>query len=317
MTGTATLKLCLALAALAAAAAPASAEPGLTAAPSLNAPLGARSAAMGQAFTAVMGGAESLNYNPGALAFERRISVTASHLRGFEDMGHSFIAAPLPLGPLVLTPGYMRFDAGDISLNLSDGTRGKVNAETDSAVYASAALKAGSKLGLGVTAKHVRVELAETASASALLWDLGALYSPGGGFTFGAALMNSGGEFTFEQAGDPAPSSRRLGAAWRAVIDPPNLLDPSTDLVYSDAVLTADWVGYSKDKGYYQAGAELNMQMSLGLTMSLRAGYLFGRPAEGLTFGFGFAARKWSFDFSFDTAKEMNARQQAGVGYRF
>jgi hypothetical protein len=292
-------------------------EAGLTAAPALNAPLGARSSGMGRAFTAVMGGAESLNYNPGALAFEKGFSITASYLRGFEDVGHGFIAAPLPLGPLVLTPGFMYFSGGDINLNLSDGTTGKVNAENDRAVYASAACKLGGRLGVGLTAKHVRVELAETASAAALLWDFGALYSAGRGVTLGAAYLNSGGGFRFEQAADPAPAVKRLGAAWLVEINPPNLMDPSADLTYSEAIFSADWTGYYKDKGYYQAGMELNMTMSLGLIVSFRTGYLFDRPAEGLTLGFGIAGRDLAFDFSFSPAKAMNTRQQAGLTYKF
>lgn len=317
MTKTALKIISLSLAAWAACAGSSVAEPGLTAAPSLNAPLGARSAALGQAFTAVPGSPESLNYNPGALAFADGYSVTASYLRGFEDVGHSFLAATLKFGPLVLTPGYMHFNAGDIALNLTGGVTGKVNAETDSAVYASAAYRFSQRFGAGATLKRVRIELAETASASAMLFDAGALYSPGAGFTLGAALMNSGGGFKFEEASDPAPAVKRLGAAWRVEINPPNLLDPSTDLTHSDAMFTADWIGAYKDRGYFQMGAELNMEMRMGLTVSLRSGYQFDRPAEGLTFGLGFAANKWAFDFSFDTGKEMNARQQAGVSYKF
>lgn len=296
---------------------PAAAEPGLTSAASLTAPLGARSAAMGQAFTAVEGGGESLNYNPGATAFAEKFAVGASYLRGFADAGHSFVSASLPLGPLTLTPGYMLFDAGGIDLNLSDGTTGRVNAETDSAAYACAALRLGGRLGLGATLKSVRVELAETASASTLLYDAGALYRAGRGFSFGAALMNSGRGLKFEEVRDPAPTVSRAGAAWRTDINPPNIMDPSADLVHSDALLTLDWTSPRRDKGYWQAGAEVNMKMSLGLTFSLRTGYLFGREAEGSTFGFGFSGDHWNFDISFDSGKEMNSRQQAGLGYTF
>lgn len=308
---------CLTLAAWAACGGRASGEAGRTAAPSLNAPLGARAAAMGQAFTGVPGGGESLNYNPGALAFVTGFSVTASYMRGFADTGHGFIAAPLKFGHLVLTPAYMHFNGGDLHLNLTGGVTGKVNAETDSAVYASGAYRIDERLGVGLTAKRASVELAETVSASAMLYDLGALYSAGHGLTLGAAWLNTGGSFRFENAGDPAPAVKRLGAAWRVEINPPNLLDPSTDIIRSDALFTADWSKPYREQGYWQAGAELNMEMALGLVLSLRSGYLFDRPAEGLTFGFGLAANRWTFDFSFGSAKEMNSRQQAGVSYKF
>lgn len=298
-------------------AAPAAAEPGLTAAPFLNAPMGARPAAMGQAFTAVAGGAESLNYNPGALAFEKEISVSASYLRGFGDVTHGFAAAPLPLGSFVLTPGIMYFDAGTMYLNLSSGFRGNVSAENDRAIYASAAWRAGERLGVGATLKHVRVELAETVSAAELLYDAGVLLKAGRGFSFGASVMNAGGEFTFETDGDPAPTVSRLGAAWNLVFNPPNLLDKDADLDYFAVLFAADMMKPKNEDAYYQAGMELNMDMSVGLMMKLRFGYLFDRPAEGLTFGLGFDDGDWSLDIAFDTGKEMNARQQATLGYRF
>ncbi|HOI41930.1 MAG TPA: PorV/PorQ family protein [Elusimicrobiales bacterium] len=300
-----------------ACAAPAAAEPGRTAAPFLNASLGARSAAMGQAFTAVAGGGESLNYNPGALAFEERVSVSASYLRGFGGVEHGFAAVPLPLGAFVLTPGLMYFDAGNMYLNLSNGFKGDVDAEKDRAVYASAAWRPCGRLGLGATLKHVRVELAETASASELLYDAGLLFRAGRGLSFGAALLNSGGEFTFETDGDPAPMVGRLGAAWRVEFTPPNLLDKDADLVYFATLLTADMVKPREEDAYYQAGLELDMDMAVGLLMKLRFGYLFDRPAEGFVFGVGFGDGGWSLDLSFDTGKEMDARQQATLGYRF
>lgn len=307
----------LALALYAACAGRASAEAGLTAAAFLNAPLGARSAALGQAFTAVPGDVESLNYNPGALAFVPGSGVSASYLSGFNDAEHSFIAAPLKFGNLVLTPAYLHFTGGSMNLNLSDGTTGKVTAEDDRTIYISGAYRLRKDLGLGVTLKQTRSVLAETASASSLNYDFGALYKLGGGLSLGASLMNSGGGFKFEEKGDPAPAVQRLGAAYRVEMRPANLLDPSTDLLFCEAGFTADWISVYRDKGYYQAGVELSMGMSADLTLDLRAGYLFDRPGEGMTFGLGLRRNKWNFDYSLGTDKELSARQQVTLGYRF
>lgn len=308
---------CLSLALCAACAGRAAADSGLTAAPALNAPMGARPAALGQAYTGVPGGAESLNYNPGALAFVRGLSVSAAYLRGFEDSVHGFIAAPFKFGALVLTPGYLYFTGGDIDLDLTGGTTGKVKAEEDRTAYASAAYRLSERLGLGFTLKHTRIVLAEAASASALNYDFGALYVLESGLSLGASYMNTGSGFKFEEKRDPAPAVKRLGAAYRLEINPPNLLDKSADLVFCEALFSADWIGLHKDKGYYQAGAELKMGMTRDLTMDLRAGYLFNRPEEGVTFGFGLFRDKWSFDYSLGAAKDLNSRQQASLGYKF
>jgi len=307
----------ISLALCAAGAGRAAAEAGLTAAPVLNSPMGARSAALGQAFTAVPGDAESLNYNPGALAFAAGRTVSADYLRGFDGGGYSFIAAPLKFGNFVFTPGYLHFNSGEMDLNLTGFAPRKVTAETDSTVYASAAYRLGKRLGLGATAKRTRIELAETASASAVNYDFGVLYAMDNGLSLGASYMNSGGGYKFEERSDPSPAVKRLGAAYKLKVNPPNLLEPSTDLVYCEALFSADWIDVYKDKSYYQAGAELDMEMTMGLTVSFRAGYLFDRPEETMTFGFGLRGSRWAFDYSLGSAKEMSARQQAGLGYKF
>ncbi|OGS13049.1 MAG: hypothetical protein A2285_06910 [Elusimicrobia bacterium RIFOXYA12_FULL_57_11] len=317
MTKPAATIFCLSLALGAAGAPRAAAEAGLTAAPALNAPMGARSAAMGQASAAVPGSAESLNYNPGALAFTPGSNIFASYLSGFDYTGHGFMAAPLKFGAFVFTPGYLYFNGGSMNLNLSDGTTGKVTAEDDRTAYASGAWRPVKRLGLGATLKHTRIVLAETASASALNYDFGALYVLDGGLSLGASYMNSGGGFKFEEKADPAPAVRRLGAAYRLELTPPNLLDPSTDLVFCEVLFTADWAGIYRERGYYQAGAELKMGMPMNLTLDLRAGYLLGRAAEGMTFGLGLGRDKWTFGYSLGAAKEINTRQQASLGYKF
>jgi len=309
--------LYLALALCAACAESAAAGPGLTAAPALNAPIGARSAALGQAFTAVPGDAESLNYNPGALAFAPGSAVSASYLRGFGGISQSFIAAPLKFKDLVLTPGYMYFSGGDMNLNLSDGTKGKVTAEADGTVYVSAAYLLDGRLGLGATAKRTRVELAETASASAMNYDLGALYALGGGFTAGASYMNTGQGLKFEKKGDPAPAVKRLGAAYKLKFEQPHLFDPGSEALSCDLMVTADRIDAYRDGTYYQAGAELTTQLIGDFDVSLRIGYLFDRPAEGLTLGFGLREGRMALAYYFGPSKEINARQQFSLTYMF
>lgn len=50
---------------------------------------------------------------------------------------------------------------------------------------------------------------------------------------------------------------------------------------------------------------------------SLRAGYLFGRPEEGVTLGIGIKSGRWDFGFGFETAKKLDPRRPVSLSYEF
>lgn len=304
-----TLLLCL--------PAPAAAASGLTGAPVLNTPIGARSSGLGRAFTAVPGDPEAVNYNPAALAFAGKTRISATYMSGYLDGGYGLLSVPVPLGPVVLTPAFMFFNSGKMDLNLSDGTRATVTAESDRVAYLSAAWRPLPRLGLGATLKRASLELAEAASASSVHYDLGVLYSAANGFSFGAALLNSGQDIKFEDSGDPPPVTRRAGASYRFNVTPPNLFDPGADIVESDMLLTADWSRTDKEKGYYQGGAEANMTLDGGVVFTVRLGYLAGRDSAGTSYGLGVAGSDLGLDCSFVPSDSLDTVSQATLTYKF
>ena len=107
------------------------------------------------------------------------------------------------------------------------------------------------------------------------------------------------------------------GAAYKYELNPPNLPDSSADVSYSDIILTLDWSRTAEEKGYYQSGFEMNMQMPRSVFLSLRVGYLMGRTEEGLTFGFGLKNKRWSFGLGFEAGKELDPRRPFSVSYEF
>jgi len=298
-------------------AAPAAAAPGLTGAPVLTTPIGARSSGLGRAFTAVPGDPEAINYNPGALAFAERTELSATYMSGYLDGSYGLLSAPLPLGSFVLTPAYMFFNSGKMDLNLSDGTRATVTAEQDKVAYLSAGWRPRPELGVGFTLKRASLELAEAATATSLHYDLGVLYSAKSGLSLGAAYLNAGGKIKFEERGDPPPVTRRLGASYKMEVTPPNLLDPGAEITYSDVLFSADWSRTDRDKGYYQGGVESNMTLSGGAIFSLRLGYLAGRDSGGMTYGLGIGGRNWGLDCSFAPSDSLDTVSQATLNYRF
>lgn len=293
------------------------AESGLTGAPILNRPVGARSSGMGRAFTAIPGDAESLMYNPAGPAFLPGSGFHIGYMNGFGGGAYGFAAAPVKAGDFVLTPAFLYYNSGKIDLNIGGVSGGEVVAELDRVAMLSAAYRPLPGFAVGATVKNTTIDLAETASASALHYDFGALYIVGKGLCLGAAALNNGEAVKFEEKGDPAPSTLRAGFAYKIEINPPTRLDRTAEVYYLDVILTSDWSKVNKEKGYYQSGFEMNMKMPYALFMSLRAGFLYSRPEEGFTFGIGIKKGRWDFGFAFEAAKKLDTRRPVSLSYKF
>jgi len=290
-------------------------ESGLTGAPILNRPVGARSSGMGRAFTGVPGEAESVMYNPAGPGFVSGNEAYLGYMNGFGGGSYGLVAVALRRGGFVLTPAFLYYNSGAINLN-NTGT--SVTAELDKVGMLSVAYAPLPDLAVGGTFKYTRIDLAETVSASAKHFDLGILYKISGGLSFGAASLNNGDAVKFETQGSPAPATMRAGLAYKVELNPPNLLDSSADISYSDIVLTSDWSRTAKESGYYQAGFEMTMHMpGAGLLLSLRAGYLFNRPDENMTFGFGIKKGPWNLGFGYEASKELAARLPVSISCEF
>lgn len=292
-------------------------DSGLTAAPILNRPVGARSSALGRAFTAVPGDAECSMYNPAGLAYVPGFRPYAAFMNGFSGGSYGFMSAPFKYKKFVLAPAFLYYNSGSMNLNLSDGTTGRVTAELDKVSMLSAAFMAGPRLALGATVKRTAIDLAETASASSFNYDLGVLYAMKNGLSLGAAVLNNGQGIKFEEKSDPAPRAIRAGLSYKLVLDPPNSLDRSADISYCDIVFASDWSKVIKEKGYFQSGMEVNMKMPHSILLSLRAGYLFSRSEEGLTFGLGIKNGGWNLGFGFETSKNLDNRRPVSLSYEF
>jgi len=272
---------------------------------------------MGRAFTAVPGDPEAINYNPGALAFAQGVNVSATYISGLLDGSYGLLAAPVPVGMFVLTPAYLFFNGGPIDLNLSDGTKARVTAESDKVAYLSAGMRPIPELGVGVTLKRASLRLAEAASASSTHFDIGALYAMKNGLSFGAAYLNSGGDIKFEAQGDPPPRTKRLGASYKFDVNPANLFDRGADITYCNVLLAADWSRTDKENGFYQGGVESNMTLAGDLIFTIRLGYLAGRSSAGMTYGLGLSGKSWNLDCSFAPSATLDTVSQATAGYKF
>lgn len=309
----------LAVLLLSAAARPVAAEPGRTAAVFLRRALGARAAAMGGAQAAVLDpGPDAPQFNPAGLAFVSRPSLATSYLNGFGGVSHGHVAYSHPLRVGTLGAGLLYFNAGSLELNLSNGQRGTVAAEEDTAWTLSYGLPLAHGLSAGVTYRYVRLDLAEAAHAISHQGDAGLIWrTPLPGLSLGAAYQYYGGDIVFDEAGDPPPKTWRCGLALRLPAIDAKKLDSSADLEALDLTLAGDIVNTLFEDPSPRAGLELGLTPALMSRVALRFGWVFNRFSEGMTFGAGFKSGRLSFDYGFGSAGEMRNLQNITLGLSF
>jgi len=296
----------------------AAAESGLVGAPILVRAIGARSCGMGQAFASAQGDTENIIYNPGGLAFMSSTTVTATYLRGLNGDAHGLVVASVRLGDIaVLTPAILYYNAGAMDLNLSNGTQGRVTAEEDKVGMLSAAFRPVPFLGIGGTLKTVKLNLAETASASGTFFDVGATAKLPYNLSAGASYQNIGGDIKYESVSDPAPKVVRLGASWAWTTDQDHIGDVNGLFDVMDVILAADWFKLNKEGSFYQAGTEMAWHVGEDTVVFGRLGYLFDRDAENFTAGLGARQGRYSLNYAYGGATELSARHQFTLGVSF
>lgn len=322
----------LALTALAAGGPARSAgDPGVTAAPVLQVPLGSRALGMGTAYTAVAADASALSYNPAGLARLNAHEAGFTYIAGAGEtqLQNLAYAGPTPLTGLSGN-GYTSFGA---SLLLSQSGSIEINRlQSDGSLQSAQNLSAGSdmvaSLGyaeragmtpielrastydidhfLGVGAKLIRSTLLETYRASAFAGDVGYLVSaPETGWSFGSSILNLGGKLKYVEQADPLPAAVRAGFAWQG---------GSRSLHDVVAAADADYL-LAEETWHASAGFEYLWAKSYGL----RLGYQFRRGDQGgLTMGFGL---RWKecvlLDYAWALADSFSAAHRLTVTYRF
>jgi hypothetical protein len=320
------------LLAVLAAAAPARADnPGVTGAPVLQVPLGARALGMGGAFTAVATDATGLQYNPAGLARLNAHEVDFTYVAGAGEstLQHFAYAGPTPLTG-ISGNGYTSAAA---SLLLSQSGTIQVNKlNPDGSLGSSQSLSAGSDMVLsggyaervgmtpielkegtynidhffGVGGKYLNSTLAESYHASAFAFDVGYLvHAPETGWSLGLAGLNLGGKLRYVDVSDPLPATGRLGVAWQGGV-------PSVHNVI--AALDGEYL-LNEKIWHVNAGVEYFWMKTYGMRM----GYQFNQGDQGgLTIGVGY---RWKgrilFDYAYDIGDLLGSAQRVTLSYRF
>ena len=287
------------------------AEAGRTGATTLQRPFWARPVGLGEAFVAVDGGVDSMGYNPAGATRITRPELESSYVHGIANDNFGVLGYAHPFHLATVTGGFAYYNAGDIAINLSDGTQRTRTAQQDMVGLVGLGLPLGWGFCVGGTAKFFRLELAEEARASGYAADLGALWhSPIKGLNLGAALQNLGPDVKFESEGDPLPLTARFGAAYDFSLANLGWFQEG-GYGFSRFLVTADAVKVRDEKDFLPA-AGLEMGMGLGEQGygALRFGYMFSRELNYLTFGVGLRQGRWQLDYGLGVMRNDIANTQ-------
>jgi hypothetical protein len=251
---------------------------------------GARSAGMGEAFTAVADDVDAVVWNPAGLGRLSSAEFTASHSQWLQSADYDFLAGayPAPWGTLGLGFATLSFDGIEkrgADTDTADGTFGA----RDAAYSLSYGKTFGEDWSLGVTARYIQQKI-DSESASAFAGDAGLLWrTPHRPLSLGFTVKNLGSEVKFVDEGDPLPLTLALGGAYRMMED---RLTLGLDLRQpNDAGLQ------------YGAGVELAQPLPWEMKGALRAGHSSAGDditdgLTGLSVGAGLTWREWGFDMA-------------------
>lgn len=265
---------------------------------------GARSLAMGDAFTGVASGAETIFWNPAGLGTMKAPEVSAMYFKEIANMGLMSLQYAQPLaGYGTAGLALESFSAGDMEVNYLDGSSKTVNAQQDFILNLAYGKNITNNLFAGANLKYLNSTLAETATAKTMTLDLGCLYRlpQVEGLSLGLDLQNIGGSMKYLEESDQLSFTVRAGAAYTKPLQN-NMLTISADL--------------NKPK-------ELSTRFNLGAEyvynklIALRAGYKFGYDLDSFTTGFGLKMNRYSLDYAFATKRDLGENHRVSLGIQF
>lgn len=277
---------------------------GETAANFLKIGIGARSAGMGGAYTAVAEGAISALWNPANMARSEDGDLILGHQSGLQDIALEYGAVSFGLSDdwrgnaAIVYMGY-----GDIpGYDLLGNSTGQLSAY-DLMVSLSGSYRINDEFSAGLTLKLVRQQL-DQISASTVAGDLGVHYSSGI-WRAGLVLANFGGKMKFESASEKLPSEIRFGLAVKP-FSSDLLLATDLTKAFTGGVTLANGFQLGFEEQYYVRGGWEYNQNGLAWESTFNT-------------GLGMKLNEYSIDYSYTIGNSLTEEDlhRFSVGYSF
>ncbi len=294
----------LAFAALASSSGPAlAADPGDTGLAFLKIGVGARAAAMGEAYAAVAQDPTALYWNPAGIANVVGREYHASHNEWISDVRYEWVAVVQGLQghALGLHVGMLHmgeFEGRDALGNFTESFR-----SYDFTMGASYARRLTRSIELGATGKML-YERIHDSTATGFAGDFGVRYrTPLRGLVVALTGTNLGTAMKFETETFVLPAQMRLGTAYR------------TRRVLQGLLLAAD-LRMPNDS---DVKAHLGAEIWVHEMVALRGGAKINYDEEVGTTGIGILYRDYEFDYAyvpFADASELGDTHRISVGWR-
>ena len=265
--------------------------------------LGARSAALGGAVTALSEDANAVFSNPAGLIQLERPEATLMQNMWLDGFRLYYMAAGRRFGNRwAAGAGLVSVDYGTFEKVDRYGTTqaGEEYTAGDWLGVMSAAGRVGDQFVLGGSVKFLRQRI-EDESAQAVAGDWGLLWQLPR-FQFGMATQNMGQGVRFRQERSPLPLTIRWGAAfspWRRL------------------VASADLVKTRQTNPNVRLGAEFRMGDALGAAVALRGGFTTrSGPAGGITAGLGLTGKRWEIAYAYKPYGDFQTGHWFGISLR-
>jgi len=241
--------------------------PGTTTASFLKIAVGARAAAMGEAFTAIANDGTALYWNPAGLTELEEREFSATYNNWFEGISQGY------LGLIFLSlRGTFGFGINYMDMGKIEGRDEAGNPTGDfgaSDIHLSAGYANKFKnISWGITAGWLKDKI-EKDTETTFLGNIGFLYPVSDRLTLGAVAQNIGSKL----GSDPLPLTFKVGAAskLKALTLALDIAKPSDNEIYY--CLGAEW--WLREVVALRVGYKTNQDIGQGLTAGL--GYKFGR----------------------------------------
>jgi hypothetical protein len=279
------------------------AEPGETGLAFLKIGVGARAAAMGEAYAAVAQDATAIYWNPAGIANAPGPEFHASHNEWISDVRYEYIAAVQGKKGQAFGAHLGLLHMGELEGRDNDGNFTESFRAYDLTAGLTWARRLSRSFELGVTGKVLYEKIFDY-SATGWALDGGVRYRTGlKGLTMAATASNLGPEMKFIDESFLLPINLRLGTAYR------------TRSVLEGLILAAD-VKFPNDTG---ARGHVGAELQLHEIFALRGGAKLGYDEELGSVGFGINYRDFGFDYAytpFSDTSELGDAHRVSVAWQ-